>query len=322
MKAVVFEQYGPPEVLHVAEVPMPRPDAGEVLIRVCASTVSSGDLRLRKADPFFLRSRSGWLSPSKIRILGMEVSGTVVECGAKVEGFTEGEEVFGSTGLKFGGYAEFACVAVSPLLAKRPANLRLEEAAAISYGASSSLHFLRAAQVTKGSRVLIYGASGNVGTFAVQLAKHFGAYVTAVCGPANLEFVKELGADSVLDYTKADFGEEPACYDVIFDTVGKSQPWRILHSLKRGGAFAFSAIGLAPYLALGFLEKLSGRAKVVGGIARTRRGDLDFLQGLIEQGAIRPVIDNTFEIRDVVHAHGYAETGHKRGSVILRARGW
>ncbi|HTQ15131.1 MAG TPA: NAD(P)-dependent alcohol dehydrogenase [Rhizomicrobium sp.] len=320
MKAIVFRRYGGPDVLERADVPRPEPGNGEVLIEVCATTACSGDLRLRRAQPFFMRAYSGWRRPDRIPVLGMELSGRVEKCGKSVEGFAVGDEVFGSTGLKFGAYAERACVPAVPLLAHAPRNLPLSECAALSYGGVSAMHFLRAAGVGAGSRVLIWGATGNVGTFAVQLAKRMGAHVTATCSARNFDFVRGLGADDLRDYAKDEVPRPGDSFDLIFDTVGKSRPWRWLRAVKRGGSYAFAATGFASYLGLVLLAKLTGRLRVHGGIARTRPGDLDYLRQLVEEGALRPVIDRAYPLAEIAAAHRHAEAGHKRGSILVLVR--
>ena len=317
MKAIVFRRYGGPDVLEMADVPVPEPGNGEVLVGVCATTVSSGDLRLRRADPFFMRAYSGWRRPDRIRILGMELSGRVEKCGESVEGFAVGDEVFGSTGLNFGAYADYARAPAVPLLAHVPRNLPLSDCAALSYGGVSALHFLRAASVGEGSRVLVWGATGNVGTFAVQLAKQMGAHVTAVCSARNFDFVRGLGADDWRDYTKDDLPRAGDSFDLIFDTVGKSRPWRWLRALKFRGSYAFAATNVASFLSLVLFARLTGRLRVHGGVARTRPGDLDYLRRRVEEGALHPVVDRTYRLKEITAAHHHAEEGHKRGSILV-----
>ena len=236
MKAAVYRRYGPPDVVHVEDVPKPSSRDNEVLVRVHATTVAAADWRMRKADPFFVRLMTGLWRPKK-PILGMEFSGTVESVGSSVTRFRAGDQVFGSTGFKFGAQAEYVCVPEDGMLATKPINMTLEEAAAVLFGGISALHFLRKAKIQAGQKVLIYGASGSVGVFAVQLAKHFGAHVTGVCSTANLELVKSLGDDEVVDYTREDFSKAGRVYDIVCDTVGKSGFSRSLKSLKRGGFY-------------------------------------------------------------------------------------
>lgn len=236
MKAAVYTRYGPPDVLEIKDIDRPVPRENEVLVRVLATTVSAADWRLRKADPFIARLMNGLWRPTKVRILGLELAGTVESLGRAVTRFREGDEVFGSTGFRFGAHAEYACLPENAL-ATKPANMSFEEAAAVMFGAVSALHFLRKAEIRPGQNVLVYGASGSVGVFAVQLAKHFGAHVTGVCSTGNLDLIKSLGADEVVDYTREDFSSAGRIYDIVFDTVGKSGFSRSLKSLKRGGRY-------------------------------------------------------------------------------------
>jgi NADPH:quinone reductase-like Zn-dependent oxidoreductase len=260
---------------------------------------------------------SGLFRPSKIHILGMEFAGAVESVGKRVTLFNPGDEVFGSAGLKFGAYAEYVCVSEGPLLARRPENVTPEQAVALPYGGVSALHFLKAAGVRAGHRVLVYGASGSVGTCAVQLAKHFGAQVAAVCSTANVDLARTLGADEVIDYTQEDFSAAGAMYDIVFDTVGKSGFWRGLKTLKRGGVYVRSASGLlSPTLGRAWAS-LVGARRVIQGMARTRAGDLSFLIELVQAGKLRPVIDRTYPLAAIAEAHRLAESGHKKGAVVI-----
>ncbi|HXL98974.1 MAG TPA: NAD(P)-dependent alcohol dehydrogenase [Rhizomicrobium sp.] len=317
MKAAVYRRYGAPDVLQIEDVEKPVPKDNEILVRVHATTVCAADVRFRKADPLFLRFLNGLSRPKKINILGMEFSGSVESVGSSVTGFGKGDPVFGSAGLKFGAYAENACIQEGPLLAKKPDKVSYAEAAAIPFGGISALHYLRRANIHAGQTVLIYGASGSVGTFAVQLAKHFGARVTGVCSGANLDLVKSLGADDVVDYTKQDFSKAGRVYDIVFDTVGASGFRRSMRSLKRGGFYVFAASGLlTPTLGAAWAS-LTGRAKLAGGMARIKAGDLSFLMGLIEAGKIKAVIDRRYPLEQIAEAHRYVETGRKRGNVVI-----
>ncbi len=321
MKAAIYRRYGPPEVVHVEEVEKPSPKDNEVLVRVHATTVAAADWRLRRAKPFLVRIMSGLWRP-KTKILGMEFAGSVESVGKSVTGFRAGDQVFGSTGFKFGAHAEYLCVPENGVLAMKPANMTLEEAAAVLFGGISALYFLRKANIQAGQKVLIYGASGSVGVFAVQLAKHFGAHVTGVCSTANLELVRSLGADEVVDYTREDFSKAGRVYDIVCDTVGKSGFSRTMKSLKRGGCYL--RIGASGGLLLilggvlrGMWISFTGAAKVMGGVARVAPGDLAFFKRLIEAGELRTVIDRRYSLGEIAEAHRYAEAGHKKGHVVV-----
>jgi NADPH:quinone reductase-like Zn-dependent oxidoreductase len=321
MRAAVFTEYGPPDVLQIKDVEKPIPKDKEVLVRIHATTVCAADWRIRKADPFVVRFMIGLLRP-KIHILGMEFAGTIESVGQAVTRFAAGDQVFGATGFKFGAHAEYACLPESGTLAIKPVNMTFEQAAAVFFGGFTALHFLKKAKIQAGQKALIYGASGSVGVFAVQLAKHFGAHVTAVCSTANLDLVKSLGADQVLDYTREDFSKAGRVYDMVFDAVGYSGYTRSLKSLKRGG-FYLRAGGSGRVLSMlrdtlrGMWISSTGTAKVVGGVARADAGDVSFLKQLIEAGEIRTVIDRRYSLDQIAEAHRYAEAGHKKGHVVI-----
>ena len=278
------------------------------------------DWRLRKADPFLVRLLNGLWRPTKIRVLGRELAGKVVSVGKNVTRFRPGDDVFGGS-VNFGAHAEYVCVpAEGGAIAVMPDNMRYEEAAGVRVGATSALHFLRKANVQVGQQVLVYGASGSVGTFAVQLAKHFGAHVTGVCSAANLDLVKSLGADAVVDYTREDFSKAGRFYEVVFDTVGKSGFSRAMKSLRRGGAYVQVA-GVGPlWMLRAVLASSTGAAKVFGGMASGQPGDMAFLKRLIEARALRTVIDRRYCLEQVADAYRYVEAGHKKGNVILVIR--
>ncbi len=322
MKAAVYNKYGPPDVVQIKDVEKPAPKDNEVLVRVHATTVCAADWRMRKADPFFIRFISGLWGPKKIHILGIEFAGKIESVGKAVTRFGEGDQVFGSTGFKFGAHAEYVCLPEDATLAIKPVNMTFEEAAAVLFGGVSALYFLRKAKIQAGQKVLIYGASGSVGIFAVQLAKHFGAHVTGVCSTANLDMVKSLGADEVVDYTREDFSRAGRVYDIVFDTVGKSGFSRSLKSLKRGGFYV--QVGGSGRLSSilggiirGMWASITGAAKVIGGVASGAGGAQSFLKGLIEAGKLRTVIDRRYPLDEIAEAHRYVEAGHKKGNVVI-----
>ena len=303
MKAVICTAYGPPEVLQVRSVPDPRPGRKEVCIRLVATAVTASDaivrgLKLRGRYRPLMRIAFGWRAPRR-GIIGMIASGRIESVGRDVKAFKEGDEVFGMDGFRAGTYAEKVCWPASTQLAPKPSNLNFEEAAALPYGGLLASFFLRRLKVGAGRRVLIYGASGGIGTAAVQLARHLGAEVTGVCSTGNLELVRSLGAATVIDYTKEDFTQRGERYDVIFDAVGKR---------KSAQAMASSAAALAS----------GGVAMSVDdSFPRTNTADLLALKQLAESGELRPVIDRVYPLEDIVEAHRYVDLGHKKGNVVI-----
>ncbi len=303
MKAVICTAYGPPEVLQVRSVPDPRPGRKEVCIRLVATAVTASDaivrgLKLRGRYRPLMRIAFGWRAPRR-GIIGMIASGRIESVGRDVKAFKEGDEVFGMDGFRAGTYAEKVCWPASTQLALKPSNLNFEEAAALPYGGLLASFFLRRLKVGAGRRVLIYGASGAIGTAAVQLARHLGAEVTGVCSTGNLELVRSLGAATVVDYTKEDFTQRGERYDAIFDAVGKR---------KSAQAMANSAAALAP----------GGAAMSVDdSFPRTNTADLVALKQLAESGELRPVIDRVYPLDDIAEAHRYVDLGHKKGNVVI-----
>jgi NADPH:quinone reductase-like Zn-dependent oxidoreductase len=322
MRAVVYDRYGPPDVLRVAEVERPVPKEDEVLIKIHATTVTRADCATREANRrsgllVMLISRfiSGIRRP-KQRILGTELAGEVEAVGAAVNEFAVGDHVFGTSGFRFGAHAEFLCMQESALLAHKPTGMNFEEAAAVCDGALNALWCLRLADLRKGQRILIYGASGSIGTAGVQLARYFDADVTAVCSTKNLELVRSLGADRVIDYTQEDFTKNGQMYDVIFDAVGKHSFRRCRGSLSRGGSY-LATDGLQN-LILALWTSQIGDKKVRFSIPpRYTKKDVLFLKQIIEAGKYRAVIDRCYPLSDVVEATRYVETEQKTGNVVL-----
>ena len=315
MRAVVHDKYGAPDVLRLEEVDRSVPKDDEVLVEIHATTVTRTDCGLRSAELFITRFFTGLRRPKR-KILGMELAGEIEAVGAAVTEFQVGDDVFGVIGS--GANAEYVCVPETAPLAHKPAGMSFDEAAAVCDGASLALACLRKGDLRKGRSIVVYGASGSVGTAAVQLAKHFGADVTAVCNTKNLELVASLGAGEVVDYTREDFTKNGKTYDVIFDAVGKHSFRRCRGSLKPGGIYIDTDPGFlwqVPVLAL--LTKGIGDKKVHLGIVRYTKEDVLFLKQLIEEGKYRAVIDRTYPLEEVVAATRYVETEQKTGNVVL-----
>ena len=321
MRAMVIDAYGPPEVLHLAEVAKPVPGFDDVLVKIHATQVAAADYRVRgsKFPPmFWLPARIGFgLRKPKIRILGGNFAGEVEAVGDNVQRYKPGDRVFGSTGGQFGAYAEFIAVPEEAAIATMSEGMTYEEAAAIPFGAHTALFFLRdKGNIQPGQDVLIYGASGAVGTAAVQLAKHFGAHVTGVCSTANVELVKSLGADRVIDYTREDFSKGDPRYDVIFETVGKSSVSGGISVLKEDGVYLANVIELATIFQM-LRHSVGSDKQIVGTIANTSHEDLVFIRDLVESGEFKAVIDRSYPFEEMAAAHRYADTGRKKGNVVV-----
>jgi NADPH:quinone reductase-like Zn-dependent oxidoreductase len=322
VRAVVHDRYGPPEVLRLEDVEPPVPAEHEVLVRVHATTVSRTDCHIRRADPFLWRLFAGLRRPKR-RILGIELAGEVEAVGAAVSEFEVGDHVFGGSAGKFGAHAELVCVPETAALAHKPARLSFEEAAAVSDGAMQALRCLRVAGVRKGQRIVVYGASGSLGTAAVQLARYFDAHVTAVCNTKNVELVRSLGADEVVDYLHEDYTRNGQTYDVVLDAVGLHSFLRCRRSLKPGGVFIATELGrfMVENLALALATRAFGARRVRFPLARYSKQDVLFLKELLEAGRYRAVVDRAYPLEDVVEATRYVETGQKTGNVVLLVDG-
>ena len=320
MKAIVCTRYGPPEVLQLKEVSQPTLGDNDVLIKVHATTVTSGDSRMRSFKvplSFWLPARMalGLRKPNN-PILGAELAGEIESAGKDVKLFKKGDQVFAYPGHNGGAYGEYICMSEKGCLAIKPANMTFEEAAAIPFGGNTALHFLRKGNIRSGQKVLIYGASGSVGTFAVQLARYFGAEVTGVCGTTNLGLAKSLGADKVIDYTKGDFTKNGETYDVIFDAIGKSSFSGCMRSLKKEGIYLHAVATPAVMLRMR-LASMKSSKKLIGGTAIPDIENLIFLKELVEAGKIKPVIDRCYPLDRMAEAHRYVDRGHKKGNVVI-----
>jgi len=322
MKAVVCTKYGPPDVLQLQDVEKPTPKDNEVLIKIHSATVAAADVNLRKFNYpalFWLFARLGvGLSGPRKKIAGIELAGEIEEVGKEVKNFRKGDQVFGSTEkVSSGSYAEYVCMPEDGMLTTKPANLTFEQAASVPIGGRTALFFLRdKGNIQSGQKVLINGASGSVGSYAIQLAKYFGAEVTSVCSTVNLELVKSLGADNVIDYLKEDFTKNGETYDIIFDVVNKSTFSRCKNSLKERGIY------LATYPTMSIIfqmlwTSMVGSKKAMFGGENEKLENLVFLKELIEAGKIKPVIDRTYPLEQIVEAHRYVDKGHKKGNVVI-----
>ena len=320
MKAIVWTKYGPPDGLELKEVEKPTPKDNEVLVKVYAATVTAGDCEMRSLKfPLWLqllmRIGFGFRGPRK-KIIGQELAGEIESVGKDVKLFKKGDQIFGSTGFGFGAYAEYVCLPEEGALAIKPANMTYEEAATIPTGGLNALHFLRKGNIQSGQKVLINGAGGSIGTFAIQLAKSFGAEVTGVDSTGKLDMLRSIGADQVIDYTQEDFTKSGETYDVIFDVVGKSSFSGSIRSLEQNGRYLTANPGLSQ-MVRGPWTSMTSSKKVIGGNVSYRPEDLVFLRELIEAGKVKSVIDRRYPLEQTAEAHRYVEKGHKKGNVVI-----
>lgn len=327
MKAVVYTEYGPPDVLRLAEVEIPVPKDDEVLIRVHATTVTTGDCEMRSLRlPLWLslplRLYFGLRRPRRMIIPGQELSGEIEQAGKNVREFEAGDQVFAATGFAFGACAGYVCLPAESqdgVIARKPANISHEQAAAVPTGGLEALHFLRKGNIQSGQKVLINGAGGSIGTAAVQLARYFGAEVTAVDSSGKLDMLRAIGASHVIDYTHEDFTRNGETYDVIFDVIGKSPFSASIRSLKQHGRYLLGNPGPSQMLR-GPLASLTSGRRVISGTASRKTEDLVFLKDLVEVGRLKPVIDRRYPLEQTAEAHRYVETGQKKGNVVITVR--
>ncbi len=328
MKAIVYTKYGPPDVLELKEVEKPAPKDNEVLIRVHATSVNFGDILARnfiEISPgkfsmpllfwFFAKMYFGFTKP-KITILGSEFAGQIESAGKDVNFFKKGDQVFGYLGQNMGAYAEYLCMPEDGCVTIKPANMTYEEAAVVPYGAIMALNLLRKMNIQSGQKVLVNGASGGIGSAAVQIAKYFGAEVTGVCSTPRLEFVKSLGADKVIDYAKEDFTQSGETYDLIFDILGKSSFSRCKSSLKQNGRYLLASFKMKQLFQM-LWTSMIGSKRVICALAIDKQEDLIFIKELIEGGKIKSVIDRRYSLEQTAEAHRYVDLGHKKGNVVI-----
>ena len=326
MKAIVWTNYGSPDVLQLQEVKTPSPGENEVLIKVHAAAASTADTELRRLKlPLLfaipIRLYLGLASPIRIKILGTEFAGETVSVGKQVTQYQPGDQVFGYTGLGMGTYAEYLCLSEKPsglasVMGRKPVNTTYEEAAALPFGGLEALHALRQASIKPGQKVLIVGAGGSIGTYSVQLAKHYGAEVTGVDKPGKLEMLRSIGADHVIDYTKEDFTRNAQTYDVILDTIGKSPFSRSLRSLNENGTYLNANPGLFGGIRMRWLSRNSSK-RVIPWTAGYTVANLLALKELVEGGILKPVIDRRYRLEEIAEAHRYVDSGQKKGNVVI-----
>lgn len=324
MKAIIWTKYGSPEGLQLQEVEKPSPKEKEVLVKVWATTVTAGDCEMRSLRlPVLLRLPmrvyNGLSKPRRIPILGQELAGEIESIGKDVTLFKQGDQVFGTTGFGFGAYAEYICLPEESkmgVLAIKPINMTYEEAAAVPTGGLEALHFLRKGNIQSGQKVLIIGAGGSIGTFAVQLARYFGAEVTGVDSRGKLDMLRSIGANHVIDYTQEDFTKNNETYDVIFDVMGKSSFSGSVRALNQNGRYLLGNAGLVQ-IVRGRWTSMRSIKKVIIGAAVQKTEDLLFLKELIEAGKLKSVVDRSYPLEQIADAHRYVDTGHKKGNVVI-----
>lgn len=324
MKAVVYTQYGPPEVLQIKDVPKPEPKANEVLIKIHATTVNRTDTGFRQPEYFIVRLVGGLFKPKRT-IQGSEFAGEIEAVGKDVTSFKVGDSAFGLSTYKFGTHAQYICVAETGSIAHKPVNLNFNEAAAICDGLFLAINYIRKINFSNTPKILVNGATGSIGSACVQLAKYYGSHVTAVCNNKNLELIKSLGADVLIDYTQEDFTKGSQLYDVVLDTVGKSSFFKCKNIMKLGGIYFSTELGyLSQNVFLGLLtpllSKLPGgkkRKKVLFPIPTDRKEDIEFFKELVESGKYKPVIDRVYPMEQIIEATKYVETGEKTGNVVI-----
>jgi len=329
MKAIVWTKYGSPDGLQLKELEKPVPKDDQILVKIHATTITAGDCEMRRLElplglSFPVRIYAGLINPKRIPILGQELAGVVEAVGANVKSYKVGDQVFGTTGFGFGAYAEYICLPEKPddaqgTLAPRPSNLTYEEAAAVPTAGFEALHFLRKADIQPGRKVLIVGAGGSIGTFAIQLARHFGAEVTGVDSTEKMDMLRSIGANYVIDYTKDDYTRNGETYDLIIDVVGRRGVSRRLKLLKPGGYYFLAYAGLS-HILLSLWTSVTSKKKLKIESSSQRKEDLMFLKELLEAGKLKPVIDKSYPLEQVPEAHRYVETGGKKGNVVIVIR--
>lgn len=326
MKAIVWTKYGSPDGLQLKDVEKPVPKENEILVKIHATTITAGDCEMRRLElplglSFPVRIYAGLLKPKRIPILGQELAGEVEEVGANVSSYKLGDQVFGTTGFGFGAYAEYVCLPEKPddaqgTLAPKPTNLTYEEAAAVPTAGFEALHFLRKADIQPGKKVLIIGAGGSIGTFAIQLAKHFGAEVTGVDSTEKMDMLRSIGATHVIDYTKEDYTKRSESYDLIIDVVGRRGVPRRLKLLKPDGYYFLAYAGLS-HILLSLWTSLTSKKKFKIEASSQTKEDLLFIKELIETGKLKTIVDRSFSLEQVPEAHRYVEAGGKKGNVVI-----